>query len=314
VPYSAAGNLIGVAYFPALLNIQDFVENAGLRKDVKKIALQNNCDSVMILIGSASLQNSFKTLVFEPNGAGPDGSFSTMCGNGIRAVAEYAREHLRTDDWPLPIGTRSGILEVESISPGSYRVKMGRIWSSRAALRDYINPDYFPGKENLLDVNLPPELKKEADELPFNELGTRCSIGFSSTEDGLERADGEPHLVLELDGAYVWSLAELKEITASCGAAICTNKKIFPQGINVNLVAPNPAKPNEFMICTFERNLGDDFQKAITQACGTGSTFAGAERLRKTGRKRAVAECLGGQLIIEERGGDAYLSGGVVRV
>jgi diaminopimelate epimerase len=68
------------------------------------------------------------------------------------------------------------------------------------------------------------------------------------------------------------------------------------------------------LVCTYERNLGDDPEKSVTQACGTGCTFVGAEQMRKLKNNKVVAQCLGGNLVIEKKGNSIYMSGDVIQL
>lgn len=253
-----------------------------------------------------------RTVVFEPN-AGGEGAFSTMCGNGVRAVAAYAHEYLKYSAWPLYLRTESGVLTIEKIGNCSYSVRMGFAVSDKESLRRYVNTLYFPKNSTLLGVSIPSDLLRKIGTLPFGSAGSVCSIGFTTAETNVNRADGEPHMVIELDGCLVGTMAELKKITRKYGPFICGNQGIFPLGINVNFVVPRGDDRSSFSVCTFERNLGDA-EKSITEACGTGATFAGAEQMRRSNSSKVVAECLGGKLQIGERDGVLYMSGSVVRI
>lgn len=311
VLYSATGNIIGVAYYPEFFDMNDFMRDRNLWRRLKDTAMENKCDSVMIL--AKSEESPFlRTVVFEPN-AGGEGAFSTMCGNGVRAVAAYAREYLKYSAWPLHLRTESGVLEIEKTGNRSYSVRMGFAVSDKASLRRYVNTLYFSKCSTLLDVPIPPDLMRKIDTLSFGPAGPVCSIGFTTAETNADKADGEPHMVIELDGRLVTTVAELKKVTQKYGPFICSNQGIFPLGMNVNFVVSQEDNKGSFRVCTFERNLGDT-EKSVTQACGTGATFAGAEQMRRSNSSKAVAECLGGKLQIGERDGALYLSGSAVRV
>jgi len=310
VTYKATGNIIGVAYYPEFFDMSVFMKDRNLRRRLKDTAIENKCDSVMVL--AKTVEAPFlRTVVFEPN-AGEDGAFSTMCGNGVRAVAVYAHEYLKYRAWPLNLRTESGVLAIEKTGNRSYRVRMGSVVSNTGSLHRYVNTLYFPGYSTLTDVPIPANLLRKVNTLPFGPAGPLCSVGFSTAEAHTNHADGEPHMVIELEES-VRSMEELKKITQRCGPFICGNQDIFPFGINVNFVVTRKDKTDSFLICTFERNLGDT-EKSVTQACGTGATFAGAEQMRKLKLSKVVAECLGGKLKIEEQGGALYMSGSAVRV
>ncbi len=310
--YSATGNIIGVAYYSDIFDIQDFVDNLKERRHLKSIALKNHCDSVMVLIKNSL--SRLETIVFEPNNDDEHGAFSVMCGNGVRAVADYAATHLHYLSWPISLQTRSGILKVEKLSNNTYKVGMGNIVTRRSVLRPYIDSRFFSKKSYLQDVAIPPVLLKKLRTLNFGNNGAVCSIGFSTTETDIHKMNGEPHLMIELKKQSVSHINELRKIAQHYGPFICENKNIFPLGINVNFVVPDQRNKNSFLVCTFERNLGDDPEKSVTNACGTGCTFIGIEQMRKLKTRKIVAECLGGRLTIEKKNDFTYMSGDVIEL
>ena len=54
-----------------------------------------------------------------------DGSFSEMCGNGLRCLARYARDHELVERDALTVATGSGVKKVILHGDGSSRVDMG---------------------------------------------------------------------------------------------------------------------------------------------------------------------------------------------
>lgn len=312
--YSATGNIIGVAYYSDIFNIEKFINDFEVRKNLKNLATKNNCDSVMVLIKTKGNEPNLETIVFEPNNGDECGTFSVMCGNGVRAVADYAHEYLNFSNWPLLLKTKSGTLKIEKLSNKTYHVFMGNIVTDKVALNSYVNPRYFPENTELADVGIPQSLLQKIKTLSFSKNSAVCSIGFSTSENNIYKTDGEPHIMIELNNLFVRTLKELKEVAKKYGSIICYDKKIFPLGMNVNFVIQNKQKDESFFVCTFERNLGDNPEKSVTQACGTGCTFVGAEQMRKLKTKKIIAQCLGGNLVIEEKNNSVYMSGDVVRL
>ena len=278
------------------------------------LARANDCDTVMVLMKTNGGACSLQTIVFEPNSENEYGAFSTMCGNGMRAIAAYARGYLHLADSPLMVMTRSGALGVEQVADGMYRVRMGNIVTGKNALRAYANPSHIGTISEWEDAPIPSVMQPDVSGLPFADGKQAWSIGFNTSEHDPKLMDGEPHLVMELDGNAVRDIDALRSITLAYGPAISMNRELFPQDINVNFIAAHPADAHAFFICTFERNLGSNPEKCITQACGTGSAFAGALRMKKTGLSAVSAVCLGGTLLVEHRGDAIYLSGNVVRL
>jgi diaminopimelate epimerase len=54
-----------------------------------------------------------------------DGSEAEMCGNGIRCLARYVREHKHDTKQSLAIETQAGIIQTECVDDGTVRVNMG---------------------------------------------------------------------------------------------------------------------------------------------------------------------------------------------
>ena len=119
--------------------------------------------------------------------------------------------------------------------------------------------------------------------------------------------------MIEMDYSSIHTLNDLKIAAQKFGSAICNDTYLFPLGINANFVVRDKKSSGSLLVCTFERNLGDDPQKSVTQACGTGSTFVCSEIMRKMDTSRCVAACLGGQLVVEKNRESLYLSGEVFR-
>lgn len=88
--------------------------------------------------------------VFEPRGQDPinpqlAGDWSTMCGNGVRAVARYLLEEGRIN---CLIKTRSGILPITLFPKSIYRVGMGQFTLNHKDLASYVKnlilSNYWP--------------------------------------------------------------------------------------------------------------------------------------------------------------------------
>jgi diaminopimelate epimerase len=218
IKYSATGNIIGVAYYSDVFDIEEFVNNSEARKNLKGLAVKNFCDSVMVLIKNH--QSILQTIVFEPNSGSDYGVFSTMCGNGVRAIAKYAEENLKFSNWPLLLNTKSGTLQIEKLRGNTYRVLMGNIVTSKSALSSYVNKAHFSENSDLTGIKIPPTLLDKINTLNFSPHGAICSVGFNTTEIDIYKADGEPHMIIELDRNYIKNIKELKLIAQNYGPVI----------------------------------------------------------------------------------------------
>lgn len=304
--YSATGNIIGVAYYSDIFDIDYFVKNHKERIKLRKMTLKEGCDSVMILIKNRDL---FETIVFEPSGNGIIGNFSTMCGNGVRAVALFAEQHLKNKNWPLKLKTKSGILNIEKIGNKNYKVLMGAKKTESRILAKYVNLNFFPKQKTLESIELPSKIIKKLKDFPFDKSLPLCSIGINTTSK--KEFDGEPHLVIRVAKEKIKNLKSLQVLAQKYGEKICKDLKFFPKEINVNFVIENNV--GSFLICTYERNLGKNPKKCVTKACGTGCTFASSTMFKKD-EKSLIAKNLGGDIKIEKIKNLFYMSGGVKEI
>ncbi|MEK7622513.1 MAG: hypothetical protein AAB430_01450 [Patescibacteria group bacterium] len=278
--YEGAGNRLLVVELPGY-NRKD----ADLRMALAKTGLEKNADSVLVLKRNFSLKYQVTMDVFEPRGQDPinpqlAGSWSTMCGNGVRAVARYLLEEGRIN---CLIKTRSGILPITLFPKSIYRVGMGQFTLNHKDLASYVKKFNF---EQLLAKNI-------KNETVF--------AGLNGCRNKLGKIDGEPHLVIWLRKEL--SLNRLKTWAEKIGPQITTNYDYFPQGINTNLVSPN--NQGGLNACTFERGV-----EYVTQSCGTGATVIGSWWLKQQPKLSQIKINMpGGQLIISRHKNKFYLTG-----
>jgi diaminopimelate epimerase len=92
---------------------------------------------------------------------------------------------------------------------------------------------------------------------------------------------GNPHLVLLVDDT---GAVDLDDLGPAC-------QQVFDRGINVEIVAPTPGRPNTLDLRVWERGVG------LTQACGTGAC-AGAHAAHQWGvvGERVVIRMPGGEV------------------
>lgn len=282
--YNANGNIIGI-YNNHSQGV-DFQE----KQDLINFSKQNNIDTVMILDKINIEQNLVSTRIFEPN-SGANGEWSTMCGNGVRAVARHFQEKMGGNGDLVKIDTPSGILEVAH-SRNGFRVEMGSLFThSQRYLASSISNWEFLKKLFAID----------------NSLVISIRFGFTSTNQ--KDSDGEPHLCIEFEENL--SLDILKDIALRFGQNITNNFLAFPQAINANFYSVQGERIN---LVTHERNLGTSAEKSITQSCGTGSTVVGGLYLRERNVERIYVTSIGGDLLIELDNDTLFMTGDAVRV
>ncbi len=208
-----------------------------------------------------------------------DGSESAMCGNGVRCVAKYAREHGLAKGDEVTVETGDGVkhiqLELDGARVTRARVDMGE---PRLLRRDI--PMTGPAEAQCVDEPL------EVDGRTF----TVTCVGM-----------GNPHCVIFTDDAAAVDLER-------DGAAIETSPA-FPERTNVHMA--QAISETEVRMRTWERGSG------ITLACGTGASavcVAGALNGR-TGR-RVLAHLPGGDLDLDwdEESNHVFMTGPAVEV
>ena len=208
-----------------------------------------------------------------------DGSESAMCGNGVRCVAKYAREHGLSKANEVTVETGDGVkriqLEVDGGRVTRARVDMGEPYLLR---RDI--PMTGPAEARCVDEPL--------------EVGGRT---FTVTCVGM----GNPHCVIFVDDV---AAVELERDGATIETA-----PAFPERTNVHVA--QVISETEVRMRTWERGSG------ITLACGTGASavcVAGALSGR-TGR-RVLAHLPGGALDLDwdEESNHVFMTGPAVEV
>lgn len=302
--YSACGNIVGIAPLTlAGIDERNIEDNNELRIFLAEWGKENNIDSIMVLSGDPhNFENQgyhFDMIVFEPRGNGETGGFSTMCGNGVRAVARYAQEFVSAKK--IVINTLSGKLVVSENSD-VYSVMMGRLIQDEKSLVKYVNSEKLESNRGIYFESEIPE--KFAFLL---NLAKNWSIAFTTTND--TNPDGEPHLVIELPCE---SLDELKKFALNFGQLLTNNEEIFVEGINVNFISRTIITNNEIHVfnITHERNLGDDPNHSITKACGSGSTAVGGILMKKYPEiLKVIVSNQGGDLIISKKSDELVMSG-----
>jgi len=228
-------------------------------------------DDILYLEPSSNADIRLK--IFEAQGPEAD-----MCGNGIRCVAAYLCEKLNKSN--LLVETNDGVKYIKKIG-AKYQVNMGKLRVKMRDMKKY-SISMFPSDEILLDKTI-----------DFPEIGEiKVSIVNSS----------EPHCVIFMEDVD-------KEDIKKFGKNISENKKLFPYGINVNLV--EVIGRNRLKIRTYERGVFYE-----TLACGTGATASAAVAsiLGKIKGNQIEVIVKGGKIEIEITENDLYMTGPAMKV
>ena len=213
-----------------------------------------------------------------------DGSYASMCGNGIRCFGAYALAHGFADDEEFPVITGAGLLSVKVLSkaPFTCEVYMGR-------------PDFSPAAAGVAEsAGDAPLLRYEANLRGYGKvLLSTVFIGTYHTVVWMDAVTGAP----ELDDE-------------DCMRAFCRALQALPifteeQNINMCLLTGK----GEIAMRTYERGAG------LTDACGTGACAA-AVIARADGKAgdEVVIHLRRGDLRVRQDGEDVYMSGPAERI
>jgi diaminopimelate epimerase len=204
-----------------------------------------------------------------------DGSYSEMCGNGIRCVAKYVYDHGIKRSDALKIETAGRVLSLD------LDLANGFVHSVRVDM----------GEPILLPSEIPTTLRSAAGprqpviEVPLNVCGREFHVNCVSM--------GNPHCIVFVDNVT-------DDLVLNIGSKVETDSH-FPKRVNVEFV--EVLGRGELRQRTWERGSGETF------ACGTGAcavTVAGVLSGR-TDRKVKV-HLRGGDLVINWNEHDNHVS------
>lgn len=292
--YEGCGNMLGIAPltlagYPPEMN---WLEDKPLREFLHAWGQKIKSDSVMVLTGNPlGTQQGYDFFmdVFEPSGSdstGKDlaGGVSTMCGNGIRAVAAFTRT-FKPEISVARIMSRSGLRTVGiDTERNLYAVDMGEFTSGKNDLSHYVRPDLVAQAANgsYADSPIPAKILDVLKQ--YIPSAATWSIGLTGdrAEDG--RIDGEPHIVITVPREGITDIQELRKLAVAAGPTVTKALSFFPLEINANFIVIAGANDGKLEVwnCTHERNLGVDPDHSVTAACGTGSTVVGATMFLKS--------------------------------
>jgi diaminopimelate epimerase len=212
-----------------------------------------------------------------------DGSYSEMCGNGIRCVAKYLHDHGICRQQRLRIESGGNVLSLD------LEVQRGRVEQIRVDMGEPIlRPDLIPTTLRSTGEPTEPVL-----EVPLSVGGHELRVTAISM--------GNPHCVV-----FVETLTD--ELVLGVGPQIEVDRH-FPNRVNVEFVQALSA--NELRQRTWERGSGE------TLACGTGAcAVCVAGVLTGRSRRNVIVHLSGGNLTIEwnESDNHVYMTGPAVEV
>jgi diaminopimelate epimerase len=192
-----------------------------------------------------------------------DGSYSEMCGNGIRCVGKYVYDFGLTHSKNPKIETGKGVLELDLELDSSGKVSMVTV--------DMGEPILEPSK---IPVNW--ETNSNIIEAPLNI--SNYNLQFTAV------SMGNPHVVIFVDDSKNFPVREI--------GPLIENHSLFPKRTNVEFVT---VLGQDYLFQrTWERGAGE------TLACGTGAcAVAVAAHLTKRAGRKVKIDLLGGTLYIE---------------
>lgn len=221
-----------------------------------------------------------------------DGSESEMCGNGIRCVAKYARDHGLTDAKPMRIQTGAGILSIDYTLDERGRVETATV-------------DMGPPTLTL------PQIPVDAAGLALSQPPLH-SIDITSRGDtwvGAFVSLGNPHVVFFDAENAALSDCDLAAFELDRLGPMVERHAAFPRRINVH-VAQVMAR-DEIRMRTWERGAG------LTMACGTGACAVCVAGVLAGHTDRSILAHLPGgdlQLHWDEKTGHVFMTGPATEV
>lgn len=292
--YEGCGNLLLIVRLPGNFNRND----RELRQLLTRLGLKHKVDSILVLTGNPTdyfAQGYHLTMdVFEPRGkdnSNMGGSWSTMCGNGIRAVARYMLDEGLIS---VSIKTGSGNRNVSILPENKFRVCMGEFSDSQKDLKKYVSN---------FNIN---KLVSESTNLAVTE----SFIGLNGDRIN-GQIDGEPHLCIILPDNNL-DIREQSRLCNEIGSKLTTDKRYFPEDINTSLVTYTKTERGIIFVqaCTYERGV-----EYVTKACGTAATVIGSHLLSQNPNfKKVNVSMLGGIISVDRELNKYFMTGPANRI
>ena len=207
-----------------------------------------------------------------------DGSEAMMCGNGVRCVAKFVRDHNLTDKDVVTVDTLSGVKTIELFTDANGVVTSGKV--------DMGEPMLHNKKQLATEDGSMTDGEISVDNYKFR--GTYVCMG-------------NPHFVIFVDDVMSIDLSNVGPVLESA--------PLFPERCNIEFAQVR--EDGSIRMRVWERGSG------ITMACGTGAcaTAVAAAVVGKSGRTSRIAMD-GGDLTIEWKADDnhVYMTGPATKV
>ncbi|MBM7562793.1 diaminopimelate epimerase [Fusibacter tunisiensis] len=204
-----------------------------------------------------------------------DGSEAPMCGNGIRCVAKYVMDKGLIEGDTCVVETMYQKIQVSAV-----RVDGKTLYRINMG-----SPIYDTSKMPVLFDKS--EFQNESIEVD-GQVYTLSALNM-----------GTIHAVTFVD--------EIDQIDIDLVGSTIEQYTYFPQGINVDFC--KVIDPHTLKVTTWERGVGR------TMSCGTGVSASVAQGIREGKLKSPVKVLVtGGELLIEKRASEYYMSGPAVHV
>ena len=207
-----------------------------------------------------------------------DGSEAMMCGNGVRCVAKFVRDHNLTDKNVVTVDTLSGIKTIELFTDENGVVNRGKV--------DMGEPSLSNKKQ----------LATEDGSMVEGEV-----VDGQSKFKGTFVCMGNPHFVIFVE--------DIASVDIETLGPVIENNPLFPERCNIEFA--QVLADGSIRMRVWERGSG------ITMACGTGAC-ATAVAASTTGRSGRTSRIImdGGELIIEWKAEDnhVYMTGPAAKV
>lgn len=264
--YEATGNTFFILHLPQGVDFLTFKKNKSALSLLAAKGKEATVDSVMVLTGNPEnwrTQGYHVTMdVFEPHAYHEEASesgWSTMCGNGVRGVAQYIQDNFSKVLAPYHIQTGAGLQTVEQVQE-VWRVHMGQFASETKEIARYV-----PDMPDTLDAF--PIIEKFVEK----QFDSTIRIGFHYSDTALRT--GEPHLAIFAN--YQYTTEEIVDDVARVGKHITNRTDLFPEEINTSIASiiskDDVTYTIDVIAATYERHI-----YYVTEACGTAATVIGS--------------------------------------
>lgn len=216
-----------------------------------------------------------------------DGSIATMCGNGIRCFAKFAYENKLVNNTSFEVETLAGIMKVElelkDEKAEHVTVNLGKPIFFSDEIPKTTDSEKYINKEIIVFGE-----KLKISSLVIGTIHTVVFVNdLNSTFDSIDSV--ESNINIEKIGKSI------------------ENNKLFPMKTNVNFC--KIIDKGNIEVLTWEKGVG------ITLSCGTGAAAASIiSSIVHNCDKKINVKVKGGQLLVEDKQGEIYLTGPVKHI